>query len=582
MESELVISTKKFPNFQRQFLKSTENFTVIGSGLIGGKASGLAFIKNILNQKLDMSKFPAIEISIPKLVVITTDYFDRFIARNNLYEMAYSDESDIRKIFAFRNADLPAEILGDLRSIVQEVRTPLAIRSSSKLEDDKDEPFAGIYATKMVPNNQASADDRFRELDNAIKFVYASTFFKAARDYIDATRYSIKDEKMAVIIQEVVGEIHQGKYYPNLSGVARSYNYYPTGKAKPEDGVISLALGLGKQIVDGGLSWTYSPSFPKAVPPAVSPIELLKNSQTKFWAVNMSSIAKYSPISEAQFLTYEDISSADFNNTLKYIASTYNLESSRIVMGVGSDGPRLLNFAPLLVLNEFKVNDFMKELLMICEDAVQNPVEIEFAANFDKEKNRMKVGFLQVRPMIVSYENVDISEDDIKNENVLLISERVLGNGIRDDIRDIVYVKPESFETRHTGAIALEIEEHNKYLLKRKIPYLLVGFGRWGSSDPWLGIPVEWGQIAGTKVIVESTLPGINVDLSQGSHFFHNLTSFKVSYFSLHHEIDSNIDWSWLNKQEIISDKKFTRHVKLKNHLKIKIDGRIGKGVILK
>ncbi|MFC2134807.1 PEP/pyruvate-binding domain-containing protein [Bacteroidota bacterium] len=571
-----------FPQFDRKFFESTEDFTSIGKGSLGGKASGLAFIKKIIKEQIDSEKYPSIDINIPRMMVIRTDYFDKFMKRNNLYEIAYSDASDTRIVNAFLKADLPTEIVGDLRALIEKVNTPIAVRSSSLLEDAKFEPFAGIYETKMIPNNQASPDTRQHKLFEAIKYVYASTFFKAAKDYMKATNNSIQDEKMSVIIQEVVGHKYGERYYPNFSGVARSFNYYPTGKGKPEDGVIDLALGLGKTIVEGGVSWTYCPKYPKSVPPFADPEDMLKNTQTKFWTINMGPIKNYDPTKETEYLIQPALQDAEEDKSLKYIASTYDTESERIIMGIGKKGTRVLNFSQLLILNEFKFNDLIKHLLKVCEESLNNPVEIEFAATFDYIKSRMRFGFLQVRPMVVSSEIVEISDEEMEAVDVLISSNKVLGNGNIDNLIDVVYVKPEIFDKKNTEKIAEEVEEINNKLQDEKTKYVLIGFGRWGSSDPWLGIPVGWGQISNAKVIVESTLPEINVELSQGSHFFHNLTSFQVSYISVRYDDNNKIDWDWLNKQKVINDMKFVKHIKLKSPLRIKIDGRTGRGVIKK
>jgi len=571
-----------FPQFDRHFFASIENFTLIGKGSIGGKASGLAFIKKIIHESVDKDSFPDVEISIPRMTVIASDVFDKFIKQNNLTEIAYSDQSDTRIANAFQKADLPVEILGDLRALIESVNTPLAIRSSSILEDAQYEPFAGIYATKMISNNQSSPDTRFHKLLEAIKFVYASTFFKAAKDYIKVTKHSVKDEKMGVIIQEVVGSLYNKRYYPNFSGVGRSYNYYPTGRARPEDGVVNLALGLGKTIVDGGLAWTYSHKYPKAVPPFADPTDILKQTQTKFWSVNMGDIPAYDPTKETEYLKEDNLDEAEKDESITYIASTYSAASDKIVMGIGGDGPRIINFSRLLTLNEFNFNKLIEHLLSTCSEAMKNSVEIEFAVTIDEKNKKLRFGFLQVRPMVVSFEQVNVNDDELESDSALVSSTKVLGNGIFNDIVDILYVKPELFEKQNTPAIANEIDEINKQLVNENRKYLLIGFGRWGSSDPWLGIPVEWGQIAGVKIIVESTLHEINVELSQGSHFFHNLTSFGVGYFSVRHDGKYGIDWDWLEKQNVINDKKFIKHVRVEKPLSIKIDGRESRGVILR
>ncbi len=571
-----------YPRFDRHFFESGETITWIGEGSFGGKASGLASIKKTLEEKISPSEFSDVLINIPRMVVLRTNIFDAFMSRNNLHEIANSDEPDEHIAMVFIDASLPAEILGDLRSLIENIRVPLAVRSSSLLEDAKHEPFAGIYATKMIPNNQPDPDQRFIVLREAIKFIYASTFFKASKDYFKVSSHSIQDEKMAVIIQEVVGQQYYDRFYPNFSGVARSYNFYPTGRSKPESGVVNLALGLGKTIVDGGLVWSYSPVSPKSGPPFGDPNYMMKNTQTTFWAVNMNPVTEFNPAKETEYLNHLSLTEADYDSTMKYIASTYDVSSQRIVLGVGVDGPRVINFAPLLSMNEFRFNDLIRRLLKVCEEASASPVEIEFAVSALENEQKIRFGFLQVRPMVVSEESIELDEKELFGENVLLASDRVMGNGVIENIYDVVYVKLNTFDKKDTLKIADEIDSVNRNLVADKKPYVLIGFGRWGSSDPWLGIPVEWGQIAAVKVIVESTLFGINVELSQGSHFFHNLTSFKVSYFSLTFDGEFRIDWRWLDEQTVVREMNFVKHIKLNKPLKIKVDGRKSRGVIKK
>jgi hypothetical protein len=570
--------------FQRQFFDPEKRLTTIGAGGIGGKAHGLAFISEVLREKFRAADFPTIEVAIPTLTVIRTAAFDAFLARNDLFGIANSDEPDDRIAHAFQKADLPVELLGDLRALVQQVRQPLAVRSSSLLEDALREPFAGIYETKMTPNNQPDPDARFCKLTEAIKFVYASTFFKTAKDYRRATGHGAGDEKMAVIIQEVVGQRHGERFYPEVSGVARSYNFYSLRPAKPEEGVVSLALGLGKTIVDGGVCWTYSPAQPRATPPFGSINEWLKGTQTEFWAVNMGKPPAFDPIRETEYLVKANLADAEYNGTLRHIASTYDPRSDRIVMGTGVAGPRVLTFAPLLILNDIPLNDLIRELLKLCEAALGAAVEIEFAVTFPRSgsvsDHPTRFGFLQVRPMVVSHDVVDISADEMRGKEVLLASDTVLGNGVIDNIRDVVYVRPETFDAKNTPLIAAELETINRNLVEAGRPYLLIGFGRWGSSDPWLGIPVIWPQVAGAKVIVEATLPNIDKEISQGSHFFHNLASFQVSYFAVRHSGNFQIDWGWLKAQPAAAETSLVRHVKLRRPLLVKVDGRSGRGVI--
>lgn len=572
----------QLPQFTRGFFESEESFSWIGDGSFGGKASGLAFIKKIIDNNINPQEFPNAVVNIPKMVVLRTSIFDAFMERNNLFDFAINEESDYKIINEFLKADLPVEILGDLRTIIEKVKVPLAVRSSSMLEDAKYEPFAGIYATKMIPNNQPSLDTRFNKLIEAVKFVYASTFFKASKVYFTVSSHSVNEEKMAVIIQEVVGQTRNLRYYPHISGVARSFNFYPSGKSKPEQGVVNLALGLGKTIVDGGIVWTYCPAYPKSPPPFGDPKDMLNTTQTTFWSVNMNTLVDYDPTKETEFLILNNLQEADYDNTLIHSASTYDSRSNKIVMGVGADGPRIINFMPLLYMNDFGFNDLIKKIMKISSDALENPVEIEFAVTIDKKTDKLHFGFLQVRPMVVSVEEVDIDSSELESEDLLVASNRVMGNGIIENISDVVFVNPDKFDKKFTQKIALELDSINKILVKENHPYLLIGFGRWGSSDPWLGIPIDWSQIAGAKVIVESTLFGINVELSQGSHFFHNLSSFNVCYFSINYDGKFAIDWEWLNNQTLVNETEFVRHVKLNNPLKIKVDGRKGLGVIKK
>lgn len=551
---------------------------VIGTGAIGGKAQGLVFLKNILLSSDQITDISEITVGVPNTTVICTDVFDAFLKENTLYDIAYSNSTDDEIAHAFQNAELPFNILGDLQALIGQVYTPLAIRSSSLLEDATCEPFAGIYATKMIPNHQHDPGVRFQKLSEAIKFVYASTFFKSAKSYRSATNHDHSDEKMAVIIQDVVGSRHSLRFYPEMSGVARSYNFYSFDRAQPEDGVVNLALGLGKTIVDGGVSWSYSPEYPKIGPPYGSVDELLKNSQKEYWAINMGTPLVYDPIRETEYLVRENITTAEKDGTLKHLCSTYDPQSDRLQIGMGNPGPRILTFSPLLELNQIPLNNLIKSFLNVCEQELKNPVEIEFAMTF----NPPALELLQVRSMVVTTETVKVTEEDLTHENVFAASINVLGNGLIDDIQDIVYVMPDHFEQEHTRLIAGDLEKINYSLVEQGKPYLLIVFGRLGSSDPWLGIPVNWGQISGTKVIIETYQEGFSVDMSQGSHFFHNMTSLGVSYISISRTGKFRIDWDWLSHQKEIQITEYIRHVKLPSPLYIKIDGRSGRGAVLK
>jgi len=569
------------PFNRSKFINAEQKLTYIGSGAIGGKAHGLAGINHIILNDLNKGQFPGIEVGIPAMTIIRTDVFDAFIKRNKLSQIAYSDEPDDRIAHAFQKADLPFEILGDLRALISQVNTPLAVRSSSMLEDAMHEPFAGIYGTKMTPNNQPDVNARFNKLVEAIKYVYATTFFRSAKDYMKATPHKTEDEKMAVIIQEVIGKKYGTRFYPELSGVGRSHNYYAFGHADPGDGIVNLALGLGKTIVDGGNSWSYTPAYPKADPPYNSINDMLNNTQRTFWSVNMGKTTAYDPVKETEYMLEENIVTAEKDETLRYLASTLDSQSGRIVMGVSKSGPRLLNFSPILRLGEIPLNDLLIKLMEVCENNEGAPVEIEFAMTFNS-KGPHKFGFLQVRPMAVSNDVVDIDNADLMGDQVLASSEKVLGNGTNNLIQDIVYIKQEAFDVMKTYQIAEDLEKINQQLVKENKPYLLIGFGRWGTSDASAGIPVNWGQISGAKAMIEAALENVNFELSQGSHFFHNVTGFGVYYFSLPFEKTKTIDWQWLQELPSENETQMVRHVYLKKPLRVKVDGRTGKGTILK
>ena len=570
------------PEFGRRFLDGEDRITRIGAGALGGKASSLVVVQRDILGPLASEATPGIEVMVPTLCVLTTDVFESFMEQNDLHGLALSDAPDDRLAHAFQRARLPAQFLGDLRALIARVKTPLAVRSSSRLEDALDHPFAGVYATKMIPNHQPDIDTRFRRLVEAIKFVYASTFFREARQYLRSVGQPETDEAMAVIIQEVVGQRSGDRFYPDVSGVARSYSYYPTARNRPEDGVVDLALGLGKTIVDGGLAWIYCPTRPAAPPPFKTMGDMLKNTQKDFWAVNMGPSPPPDPIRETEYLVRPGLEAAEADGRLALVASTYDAAADRLRPGVVGKGPRLLNFAPILDARLVPLNEVLRRLLDQAEAQLGSAVEIEFAMTLDRAKGvPARLGFLQVRPMRVSDETVEVSASDCEGSNVLLATDSVLGNGRRDDLCDVVFVKPDTFEARHTRRCAFEIDRINRTLQDAGRPYLLIGFGRWGSSDPWLGIPVEWSHISGARVIVEATLPEMNPDLSQGSHFFHNLISFKVLYLSVPHRGDHGIDWDWLRGQETMSETDLVQHVRTAVPLEVRVDGRNGRGVVL-
>jgi Pyruvate phosphate dikinase, AMP/ATP-binding domain len=544
----------------------------------------LAVAKDLLADHLDPAIVQNATINVPTMAVIATDFFDEFLRQNKLQELDFENLSDTQIGITFQHADLPVELLGDLRALISQVSTPLAVRSSSLLEDALERPFAGVYATKMIPNNQFDVDNRFRRLVEAIKFVYASAFFKEAREYIRTTGRKPADEKMAVILQEIVGRRHGDRFYPDISGVARSVNFYPTGQNRPEDGVVTLALGLGKTIVDGGVAWTFSPAQPKSPPPFGSIDELLEGTQSEFWAVNMGKPPAYDPVNEVEYMVLADLAKAEADEVLQPLASTFDPERQRVVPGTWVRGPRILNFAPMLVLEQFPLNYLIRTLLRAAEKSVDAKVEIEFAITLEARRDaqlQVRLGFLQVRPMVVSDQLVNVTQEDLQDARAIVASDRVMGNGIIEDIQDIVFVRPENFSAEHTPLIAEQLGEINSELRDQAKPYLLIGFGRWGSSHSSLGIPVTWSQISGARAIVEATLPGMNVELSQGSHFFHNLSSFRANYFMVHFDGRFPINWTWLNEQLVIRETEYVRHVRTASPLCVRVDGRSARGLIL-
>jgi hypothetical protein len=569
------------PRFDRRFFESGACISRIGSGALGGKGAGLVRVCQEVLPTYPEDRFPYISVSVPRLTVLATDVFDAFMRDNDLWALALDEHRDDRVAHAFQRADLPAQHVGDLRALISSVRTPLAVRSSSLLEDALDHPFAGVYATKMIPNNEAEVDARFRQLTAAIKFVYASTFFAAAKGYIHSVGRDLRDEKMAVVIQEVVGQRSGDRFYPCLSVVARSYNFYPTGGARPEDGVVNLALGLGKTIVDGGMTWSYCPSWPTAPPPFNDIGDLLKNTQTSFWAVHMGRPLMPDPIRETECMVQCPLADAESDGALKYLVSTYDAGSDRLNPGLGGRGPRALTFAPLLGSRFIAVKDTIHHLMRAAHDLLGTAVELELAVNLERsDALPARVGFLQMRPMMVAGEEVSVGADEMTAPDVVLASDIVLGNGRREGITDIVYARPEAFDAGSTPLMAMELDAINQNLIRDHRPYLLIGFGRWGTSDPWLGIPVAWGQISGARVIVEATMEGVNPDLSQGSHFFHNLLSFQILYISVEHDGIYAIDWAWLDRLPAVTTTRFINHVRARQPLDIRVDGNQRRGVV--
>lgn len=569
--------------YSRSFHEEKLMFSRLGSGSMGGKGRGLAFIDRMLAANLEEDRFRRVDLSVPNTVIITTEFFDEFINRNDLHGFAIECQDDDRINRAFQKASLPATILGDLRDYVRTVTTPIAVRSSSLLEDAMYQPFAGIYATKMLPNNSRDLDVRFRHLVSAVKFVYASAFMKSAKSYIRATNHKVEEEKMAVLLQKVEGRQHGDLFYPHFSGVGRSYDFYPAGSAKPEDGVVNVALGLGKAIVDGGMSLRFTPRYPRVLPQFGTLKDMLDNSQKRFYTVEMNNSNWGSTMNEDQYITSHGLEQAEKDGTLEYLGSTYDAANERVMDGITRPGPRVLNFAHILKSGIFPLPQITDYLLKMGEKAMGCPVEIEFAVTLgEKRPMPARFGLLQIRPMVVSHDLVDVDPDSFATEELLCITQTALGNGTIQSIQDVVYVKPDDFSAARTRDIVKEVEVINRKLFDAERPFILIGPGRWGSSDPWLGIPVTWSQISGAKVIVEASQPNMNIDPSQGSHFFQNMTSLGVVYFTVpHNRSGSMINWERLNSAEAVEETPHLRHVRLDGSVKVMVDGRTGRGAMV-
>lgn len=568
--------------FDRTFNHSDARFMTIGFGRIGGKASGLLRAQGMVAANPFVSDGDRLRIDVERSVVVTTAVFDAFMERNGLYDIALSGESDEHINLAFHAASLPAEFVGDLMSLILiTAGKPLAVRSSSLLEDSLAHPFAGIYQTKMIPNNQPDSAGRFLALADALKFVYASAFSHAAISYVRAVGRDPREEKMAVLVHEIVGRRFGARFYPEVSGICRSYSYYRTGSARPDEGVVTLALGLGKTIMDGGVSYSYSPAHPRARPPFASVREQVDRSQLRFWAVNLGKPDAYDPLKETEFLIESHLDDAEEDGSLKHIASTYDVQNDRLTPGTGNRGPRVIDFAPTVRMDLWPVTAACKHLLEVFRRELGYAVEVEFAVSYpDDGQGPARMSVLQVRPMAAPGNRVDVVQPAPDEGEVLVYSDLVLGNGAYEDVTDIVYVKPDGFDRSRTRQIGVEIEAINEKARANDRRYLLIGFGRWGSSDPWLGIPVTWGQISSAAAIVESTLPDMNVEPSQGAHFFLNIESFHVAYFTVPHAHGHPVDWEWFMGQPVVEETEHVRHVRSEQPMRIMIDGRTGRGVI--
>lgn len=581
--SELAKVNKYVRPFNGETYSEKDEFTYIGDGHLGGKARRLAILKEKIATRYSDKKNHLIIPAIPRLIVITTQYFEDFMEENNLNDSNLCQLNDEQVARYFQEARLPEALVRQLEVLLSKTHAPLAARSSSLLEDSLDFPLAGIYKTKMLPNNQPDLAIRLYKLSEAVKYIYASTFFRTAQCTMRSTARNLGDEQMAVIIQEVVGQYHGERFYPNISGVARSFNFYPAGHAKAEDGIVNLALGLGKAIVEGGAVWSFSPHYPEVNPPYDSVNELLEKREMDFWAVNMRKSLGDEHIHESEYLAKLTLRDAEQDHTLGYITSSYDFGADRFNIGIRFGSPRTIDYAPTSYVNLAPLNQAIKSLVELCEETFDVKVEIEFAVTFDPALPQpLRFNLLQVRPMAVFGEPVELDENEIDPETVFIASQNVLGNGCIENVKDIVYVTPETFDLQHSLRMAREIEAINHELVREGMPYVLIGFGRWGTSIPSLGIPINWGQICGARVMVEISVTGLTAELTQGSHFFHNISNLRIPYFSLTRDDTFPIDWGWLEKQTVVYEGNYVKHVRLSSPLTVKVDGRKRKGVIFK
>ena len=566
--------------FDRMKFDAYSHFARIGEGSLGGKGRGLAFLDNIIKTHPEFNSLEGATVQIPRTVVLCTDVFDQFMVQNNLYHIALSDASDDEILRHFLRAQLPDSLIADFFTFFEAVKSPIAIRSSSLLEDAHYQPFAGIYSTYMIPY----LDDKYAMLEMlacAIKGVYASVYYRDSKAYMTATSNVIDQEKMAVILQEVVGKQFDGRYYPNISGVLRSLNYYPIGDERAEDGIASLALGLGKYIVDGGQTLRVSPYHPHQVLQTSELETALRETQTRFYALDTQHVGNDFKVDDGFNILNLKVKEAERDNSLNFIASTYDPYDQVIRDGLYEGGRKVISFAGVLQQGVFPLPELLQMSMRFGAEAMRRPVEIEFACNLNADRTG-SLYLLQIRPIVDQKQMLDEDLAAIPDDHCLLRSHNSLGHGVTEDVTDVVYVKTDDrFSAANNPTIAREIEKLNKEYLDRGTNYVLVGPGRWGSSDSWLGIPVKWPHISAARVIVEVALKNYRVDPSQGTHFFQNLTSFGVGYFTIdENRNDGCFHKAALDAMPTVEETEHVRVVRFEKGLRIMMDGKKGEGVI--
>ena len=569
--------------FRPKSKESIANFVRIGTGSLGGKARGLAFANSYWKNNEIVEKYVDVNFRIPKIAVVSTDEFDEFMEENALWEKVLSldDNKIIENIFL--KASLSKKIINSLKDFLNHVKFPLAVRSSSLLEDSQYQPLAGMYSTFMLSNSHRSKTERLNQLCEAIKRVYASTFFQEPKTLMENIVHRHEEEKMAVIIMEMIGQMHGDYFYPTISGVAQSYNYYPISYMRRDEGIVFTALGLGRTIVEGGKALRFSPKYPNIIPQFHSIKSTIANSQNSFYALNMANGENKLKEGEEENLERLDLEHAESHGTLKHIASVVCNEDGIIRDSLNKKGKRIISFSSILKYEKFPLSKILNDILKKGKESMGCPVEIEFAVNiFDDPNLNDEFCLLQIKPMVIG--SLDYSNYKISTNNVdqLCSSNIVLGDGMTDSIKNIIYVHSDSFDQSFTNNIANEIEIFNRQLGKDD-PYVLIGPGRWGTADPWLGIPVNWKQISNARIIIEVGLDEMNPDPSFGSHFFQNVTSLRIGYFTIQKSnIESNIDLDWLHDQPIKQSSKYVRWYQLNEPLVTHINGSSGQGYIFK
>ncbi|MDX9800256.1 MAG: PEP/pyruvate-binding domain-containing protein [Spirochaetia bacterium] len=560
------------------------HFSRIGDGSLGGKGRGLAFIDTIIKKQGLTFKFKQINITIPRTIVLSTSVFEDFMELNALYDKAFSDSDDSSILHSFLHADLPVYAKENIKALLEIITVPIAVRSSSLLEDSLYQPFAGVYATYMLPNKNRDLTIRCLQLEQAVKSVYASTYFKKSKLYISATKNVIDEEKMAVIIQELAGREYGNCFYPDFSGVARSYNYYPLSNEKTEEGIAEIALGLGKTVVDGGSGLRFSPSHPKKIVQFSSVESIMSSTQKVFYALDLDPYSFTPTISQEQNMPLLDVSEAENIPGFKYMASTYDMQNHMIKDTITINGQRVITFAGILKYDMFPLAAILKKLLKLGHSSMKCPIEIEFAVNLsDSPEGNHVFSFLQIRPIVEGEEEIDLRINNYDNDQLIVHSMKALGNGKHDTIFDMIYIKPESFDPAHTASIAEQLDRINSEFVKKEVNYILMVPGRLGSSDPWLGIPVNWAQISNAILIIETGLKNFQVEPSQGTHFFQNITSLGIAYFTINPVYkDGYADIEYLESQPAVFEDKFIKHIVFKEQVTIIVDGKKREGIILK